>query len=122
MDDVGEAEAEAEGEGEGEGEGEAIAAVEVSRDDDGALIISLSGEIDVSTIDILTLDMAAALDDAPDGVVFELSEVTFFDSSGLTLLLTAQAKVGVLRLRTPSDIVRRVVEVSGLSEVLETER
>ena len=100
----------------------AIAAVEVTRDDAGALIIRLTGEIDVSTIDALSLDMAAAFEDAPDGVVFEMSDVTFFDSSGVTLLLQANDTVGELRLRAPSAVVQRVIEVSGLEDVLETER
>ncbi|MCU1354259.1 MAG: anti-anti-sigma factor [Acidimicrobiales bacterium] len=105
----------------GEGDGGLVAAVEVSRDDAGTLIIRLSGDLDISTIDVLGAEMAAALDDAPDGVVFELAGVTFFDSSGLTALLEANAKVGSVVLRRPSEVVRRVIDLSGLTGVLEVE-
>jgi anti-anti-sigma factor len=40
------------------------------------------------------------------------------DSSGVALLLYAAAKSGSVRVRNPSDIVRRIIEVTGLSDIL----
>ena len=53
-----------------------------------------------------------------DRLIFDLGGLEFIDSSGLAVLLAAAQKVPSVQLRNPSPIVRRVVEVTGLSEIV----
>ena len=50
--------------------------------------------------------------------MFELSGLTFMDSSGIGLLLTIAAQVDEVEVRNPSVTVRRVIELSGLASTL----
>jgi anti-anti-sigma factor len=43
------------------------------------------------------------------------------DSAGIAVLIGAAAKLQHVRLRNPSPAVRRVVEITGLSDVLPIE-
>jgi anti-sigma B factor antagonist len=102
-----------------------LEAAEVSvdqwRESSGATVVRISGEVDMSNADILraTIDPIAASD--VEHLVFDLGGLQFIDSSGLTVLLAAAQKIRVVQLRDPSPIVRRIVEVTGLVEVLPTE-
>ena len=48
---------------------------------------------------------------------FDLSGLDYIDSAGIAVLLGAAAECAV-RLRDPSPAVRRVVELTGLTDVL----
>lgn len=50
-----------------------------------ARVLALSGEIDVLAAPAVAAELPALLD-GPDAVVLDLSEVTFFDSSGVRLV------------------------------------
>jgi anti-sigma B factor antagonist len=83
------------------------------------VVVSLTGEVDVATVD----DAKAAIDEivarrAPSVLAFDLSGLRFMDSSGLALLIAIAAQVERIEVRNPSAIVRRVIEISGLAEVL----
>jgi anti-anti-sigma factor len=54
-------------------------------------------------------------------LIFDLSRLRFMDSAGIAVLIGAAAKVKAVHLRDPSPIVRRVIEVTGLSDVLPIE-
>jgi anti-anti-sigma factor len=75
--------------------------------------LAVEGEIDLAVADQLDTAVRGALD---DGVtVLDLSRVTFLDSTGLRIILTASRAVnsgGPLVLRRPSDAVRRVLDVA----------
>lgn len=47
-----------------------------------------------------------------------MSGVEFMDSSGIALLASAVRKVKEVELRNPTLIVRRLVELTGLAEIL----
>jgi anti-sigma B factor antagonist len=102
-----------------------LEAAEVSVDqwqeESGAMVVRISGEVDMSNADVLreTIDPIAASD--VHHLIFDLGGLEFIDSSGLTVLLAAAQKVPQVQLRDPSPIVRRIVEVTGLGEVLPTE-
>ena len=51
-------------------------------------------------------------------VFFDLSALRFMDSSGISVLIGAAAKVDAVELRDPSQVVRRVIELTGLTDVL----
>ena len=103
------------------GAGGAEAAVSTSVDGDGVAIIALAGELDVSNVDELQAQIAPVLDQNPDRLVFDLTELTFMDSSGIAVLLQVAARIDDVRLRNPTQIVRRLVASTGLTDVLPIE-
>ena len=80
--------------------------------------IVASGEIDAHTAPSL----AAAIDGAGPDVALDLSGVEFVDSSGLRVLIDAHQRLdeagGALRIVSPSDPVRRLLEISGVDGYL----
>jgi anti-sigma B factor antagonist len=96
---------------------------EVVRHDDRAVIVEVSGEIDLATAPSL----AAALDDIEAGsgrrVHLDLADVTFLDSSGISVLVECRKRLGdgggdlVLHRATPT--VQRVLEIAGLETFFE---
>jgi len=90
--------------------------VQIARGDDGSVVVG--GELDAYTAPALDKALDEFGDDTP-AVVLDLSAVTFIDSSALQVLVTHhQRLVGVegrLELRRPSDVVVRLLDVSGLA-------
>lgn len=84
-------------------------------------VVRLTGELDISNVASLQCAIEPVLEQRPEHLDFDLSAVTFMDSSGIALMLRAAARVGSLRLITPSDVIRRVVVATGLSDVLPME-
>ena len=95
--------------------------VEVTFDGAGEAMIRVAGEIDVATADTVRTAVAAALEHVPSALVFDLSGVDFIDSSGIAVLLEAAAKVDSVRIERPSNVVRRVIVATGLTDVLPTD-
>jgi anti-anti-sigma factor len=93
-------------------------AVDISFDGAGVPTIKLSGEIDMSNVDSLRRLIEPVVARAPEHVVFDLASLTFMDSSGIALLLQVSAKTGTVRLRGPSELVRRMIDATGLTDVL----
>ena len=87
-----------------------------------AAVIRLEGDIDMLTSQRLRAAVADALgDDTNSEVVFEMAAVDFVDSSGLSVLIgIAQGGRSVV-LRNPTDVVRRVIETTGLTSLLRLE-
>jgi anti-sigma B factor antagonist len=101
-------------------------ALEVSRHDrDNArlVVVAVSGEIDTANNHRLEQLLVSIADDGRrDGVVVDLGKVSFIDSSGLRALLTGQRAVVAARrsfcIGDASEPVRRVLEITGLSDAL----
>jgi anti-sigma B factor antagonist len=93
------------------------AQVAVSRDG-GDPLVAISGELDLSTTEQVRSAVEAALDGGQHRVVFDLSELTFMDSSGIALLVRVAQRVGEVELRNPTPIVRRLIELTGLAQTL----
>jgi anti-sigma B factor antagonist len=89
-----------------------------SHDDAGAYVLTVVGEIDLSTVGELEQVVDRVLAASPTALDFVLTGVEFMDSSGLAILLTASAAVPVLRVVEPAPVVRRVIELSGLASIL----
>jgi anti-anti-sigma factor len=98
--------------------GKATGRAEIGPDEAGVPIIKLVGEIDLSNVDSVRATIDATVSSAPARIIFDLSALDFLDSSGIALLLFAAAKCGTVQLRNPSEIVRRIIEVTGLAGVL----
>lgn len=91
---------------------------DVRREGEGAHVVSLAGELDSSNVDTLAAPIAALLAERPERLIFDLGELRFMDSAGIAVLVHAAAEVGPVEVRDPSPIVRRVIEVTGLTNVL----
>jgi len=98
-------------------EGDAGSA-DITFDEAGVPTIKLSGEIDMSNVESLRRQIEPVVARAPERVVFDLASLTFMDSSGIALLLQVSAKTGSVRVREPSALVRRMIDATGLTDVL----
>jgi anti-anti-sigma factor len=82
------------------------------------VVMKVSGELDLSNVDMLEARIDEALESQPDLLTFDLADLRFLDSSGIGLLLRASSQVEAVRLQHPSEIVRQVVNYMGLSGIL----
>nr|WP_298178520.1 STAS domain-containing protein [Saccharomonospora sp.] len=91
---------------------------------EAGVVVTVSGEIDLSTRDELAEHLNTALDavSPTQPLIVDLSEVTFLGSAGLALLLDTQdvaVRRGVLlRVVATQRAVRRPVEAVGLADAL----
>ena len=87
------------------------------------VVIHACGEVDLES----TADFEACVLEVVDSdltLVFDLSEVTFVDSSGLGVMAHAarrRGSVGRIAVRGASGPVQRVLDISGLSSMLSSE-
>ena len=94
----------------------------VDFDVEGVTLVTLSGEIDLSS----TPGLNRVFDelDGDRRVVVDCSDVPFMDCSGLRILLryTARAKAagGSLHVRNPSVQVDRLLHLASLDDLLDT--
>ncbi|GIH96254.1 STAS domain-containing protein [Planobispora siamensis] len=80
--------------------------------------IRLSGEIDILTRTALRRRLLSALHYSTDLLIVDLSEVSFCDACGLSLLVDiqqhAQARGITLVLRAPRPNMARILRITGL--------
>ena len=84
--------------------------------------IVLCGELDAVRADGVKAVVDEALEVRPEVLRFEMANLSFMDSSGLAVLVHAANNVDRVILERPSDLVCRVIEVTGLAELFEVER
>ncbi|CAL9351301.1 STAS domain-containing protein [Streptomyces pilosus] len=89
---------------------------------DGIHVLTLAGELDHHTGDQLRQALHVTGDVRPR-IVIDLGHVTFMDSSGINILITAFKDVtqagGWLRLAAPTDSVLRVLQLVGVDGLIE---
>jgi anti-sigma B factor antagonist len=89
----------------------------------GTVAISLSGELDLASVDALD----AAIRDAEEAdigwIVVDLSDVSFIDSTGLCVLLHAKKRNNGRLSCIPSnhDAVTRLLELTGTTQMLDSD-
>ena len=103
-----------------DGDGHPLASVELWSEGP-AQIVKVSGELDISNIDSLREALDQIPTSPPPAIVFDLCELRFIDSSGIALLLTTAHQVPSVQVRQPTPAVRRVIEITGLTDVLPIE-
>ena len=93
------------------------------RPDARSVTLLLAGELDLGSADTLRVCLNQ-LDESYDELIVDLEALHFLDSTGLSLLvqtqhsLTERASPGRMLVRNPQGHVRRVLEVSGVDQVL----
>jgi anti-anti-sigma factor len=92
------------------------ASVEAVREDD-VVVFRLTGTLDVVSSPAVSAAIGEALAVPAERAIFDLSDLTFMDSSGIAVLLTAAQRLRV-QVRRPSPIIRQVIELTGLGEAL----
>jgi len=90
----------------------------VSQDGDGTTL-TLAGELDLATADIVREKLAEARGHGASRVVVDLRRLTFIDSTGIWLLLSAvKEEEGRLSfIPSESAAVQRVFAVTGVADL-----
>lgn len=98
--------------------------IEVHREGDEASL-TLTGELDPHTAPMLSDELETLTGEGVTSVVLVLSDLGFIDSSGLRVVIAADRDLrssgGRLVLRSPSETVQRLLEITGLLDHLTTE-
>jgi anti-anti-sigma factor len=92
--------------------------VEPVAHESGTTVVAIVGELDMASVEDVEADIDAIIETAPDRLTFDLSRVTFMDSSGIAMLIRAANRVAFVEVRNPSPIVQMIIQATGLSEVL----
>jgi anti-sigma B factor antagonist len=87
---------------------------------DGAVIMRLTGELDLYNADELRTAIEHATASAPRRFVIDLAAVEFLDSTALGVLIETRTRLGhdALKLAAPQLETRRTLQVSGLDRHL----
>jgi anti-sigma B factor antagonist len=86
---------------------------------DGAVIVSLAGELDLYNAEQVRGALLDACAGEPQVLVVDLGEVTFIDSTALGVLIEARSRLADrkgFRLAAPGLETRRALDVSGLDK------
>ncbi|ANN19500.1 anti-anti-sigma factor [Amycolatopsis orientalis] len=97
-----------------------FAVIEADRSDD-AVVVEVTGDIDISSSPRFHAKILELLERGPATVVIDLTGVGFCDSSGLSGLLRLHrycTESGIDLSIAPSKVVRRAIELTGLSSTL----
>jgi anti-sigma B factor antagonist len=93
-----------------------------SRRDGGVHVIELAGEVDIANAPEIEEELKRVEATDAEAIIVDLSGLDFIDSSGLRLLVMANARSradsGRLTLLRPRDAIFRVFTMSGTAAVL----
>jgi anti-anti-sigma factor len=92
--------------------------VERAADAAGQPVIRVGGDLDISSVERLRSAVDAVLAEHPARLTFDMAALRFMDSAGIAVLLVAARDVSSVHLHSPSRAVRRVLELTGLNDVL----
>jgi anti-anti-sigma factor len=97
----------------------------VSSAEGAVRVVSLKGELDFDEAPTFARTLDELRADGARDLVVDLAELTFIDSSGISVLVsTARAAAsdgGMLVVASPASHVRRVFEIVNLSELMPVE-
>ncbi len=104
-------------------EGPPVFDIEVLPAPDRILLLRLEGELDVATTPRFRSEVRNGLEAGVRAIVLDMEAVSFMDSSMLKELLRSHAEIapggGVLVLVAPQAAVRRLLDLTRTSELLE---
>lgn len=88
----------------------------------GALV-SVSGELDLHTCEVFRTTLEQARRERPGHLVFDLTEVTFIDSTALGVLVVTQRQMTEpIHVVTSREHQQKLLRVTGLDEVFVVHR
>jgi len=89
----------------------------ITRTSDNPLIIRVSGEIDMTNAEHFADQILEHAEDV-GAVTLDLSELAYFDSTGIAALSRLKHRFGEGLTIIPSPVVRRALEIVGMAEQL----
>lgn len=93
---------------------------------DGGLVLRLEGEVDLATVPLISAAVDAGMAGGCTRLVFDLTGVTFMDSSGLQVLVSTRNALdgtgGEMVISALHPDLRRVFELSGLADAFTIDR
>jgi len=97
--------------------------IAVRKTSQGSAVVAVAGEIDVYTSPVLQERLVDVIKDGESHITLDMSSVTFLDSTGLGVLITALKRCrsadGDLVLVTAQPNVLKVLEITGLNDVFQ---
>ena len=89
----------------------------------GSALLNLEGQLDITCGERFIACLREARDAEPRDLIVDMREVTFIDSTGLSLLLKAdglarQNEFDLHIVRSPTEIVQAVMEATGVDKFL----
>lgn len=100
------------------GKGDAKLMFELAEDRDGAPLVLLGGELDMTTCPELQAAVGPIIAENPPRLVIDATQLEFADSSAIALLVSWANLVPDVEIREPPELLRRVIARMGLSERL----
>jgi anti-anti-sigma factor len=99
------------------------ATVQVDRDADGGVRITVTGEIDMDNAAQVEHQIMAAISNQVSTVTVDLGGLDYIDSAGLRVLFTLGTRLETLQIALKvvvptGSAVRRVIDLAGLSGVM----
>ncbi|SIM65510.1 STAS domain-containing protein [Micromonospora cremea] len=95
--------------------------IEVTRLDTGHVRLGLTGDLDYDTAPDLIAAVAELRGDDQQSLMIDLTGVSLCDSSGLSALLVVHRAAGAIRLTGVSPQLQRMLDRTGLGELLAVE-
>lgn len=91
--------------------------------DDGIHELRVTGELDQATVPDLEGPLTAAIDSDAHGILVNLTDCEFIDSTGLGLLVNARERVNDnsrhFGVCCPHEQVRRLLEITGIDQTID---
>lgn len=89
------------------------------------VFLQLKGELDISTAPLLQSTLADVLGGSPEVIVLDLAELSYLDSTGLSLFITttkrARAAGSKLVLQHPRESTQRLLEITNLADYFDSD-
>lgn len=101
---------------------DSLVTVRLTQRDQQRRVASVAGEIDHSSSDVLHSDVLALLDGEINELVLDFSQVSFCDSSGMSVLIGLQRHLrerdGSLTVAAAPRNVARALRLGGLAQLI----
>jgi anti-sigma B factor antagonist len=96
--------------------------LQIHEERDGAMcVLTLDGEVDVYTAPMLKEQLVAAIEEGCSNLLVDLERVSFIDSSGLGVLVSAlrrsRERGGSVRILCTRDNILKIFSITGLDKV-----
>lgn len=90
----------------------------------GVVVVGVRGELDLLTAPGLGALIHSLVDDGHTKVVLDMAALAFMDAAGLRVIASTSARLrpdgGVLAIRSPSSMVRRILDITGMLDLVES--
>jgi anti-sigma B factor antagonist len=83
--------------------------------------VAIQGELDLATAPAVSRCVESIVTEGPTRIIFDFTDVTFMDSSGISVLMRAKHSLpddGQIVIRQPRSAIRRVLTITGMDEAL----